>query len=400
MGKLVLAAMQLKGKDCIAAGIYEKNRIEEIQLLPEQDASILGNIYVAQVENVQENIQAAFVMISPEIRCYLPLKEVKHLIYAAGKSKEKGLRAGDQILVQVSREAMKKKLPSVTADLNLTGQYMVLTSGDKSTGISKKLSHEARENMKRWMSFHEEEIGKEFGLIVRTNAGTVPLEILEKEYEYLKEQFRKVVIHGKNRTCFSLLYRPEPVWKSLIRDMRRDTLEEIVTDLKDIFAEAEALLGQNGCIRFYEDSLLPLYKLYGFEHILEKILEEKVWLKSGGFLVIQQTEAFVSIDVNSGKYNGRKKAEETFRKINLEAAEEIAHQIRLRNLSGSILIDFINMDHSDHREELFHVLQRHLKGDPVRTRAIDITALNIVEVTRQKVRKPLSEEIKKIQIES
>ena len=134
--------------------------------------------------------------------------------------------------------------------------------------------------------------------------------------------------------------------------------------------------------------------MYRIEHALEEVQQEKIWLKSGGFLVIQQTEAFVSVDVNSGKYTGKKKAEETYRKINLEAAGEIARQIRLRNLSGIILIVFINMSNPDHQDELFHVLQKYLRKDPVKCRAIDITPLHILEMTRKKVRRPVIEEIR------
>ena len=144
-------------------------------------------------------------------------------------------------------------------------------------------------------------------------------------------------------------------------------------------------------------ALLPLYKLYSLESVLDEIQREKVWMKNGGFLMIQQTEAFVSIDVNSGKYTGRKKAEETYRKINLEAAQEIARQVRLRNLSGIILVDFINMENPDHREELFHVLQKYLRRDSVKCRAVDITPLNILEMTRKKVRRPVVEDIRELE---
>ena len=148
--------------------------------------------------------------------------------------------------------------------------------------------------------------------------------------------------------------------------------------------------------RFYQDKLLPLYKLSRLENALDEVQKEKIWLNSGGFIVIQQTEAFVSIDVNSGKFTGKKKAEETYRKINLEAAKEISRQLRLRNLSGIILIDFINMTNPDHNDELFHVLQKYLRKDPVKCKAIDITPLHILEMTRKKVRKPVIEEIRQI----
>lgn len=181
--------------------------------------------------------------------------------------------------------------------------------------------------------------------------------------------------------------------------MYSQSLEEIVTDIPEIFQKLRLYLEdfipeEAGKLRFYEDRLLPLYKLARLENAVEEICQERVWLGSGGFLVIQQTEAFVSIDVNSGKYTGKKKAEETYRKINLEAAREIARQIRLRNLSGIILIDFINMENPDHQQELFHVLQKYLRKDPVKCRAIDITPLHILEMTRKKVRRPVMEEIR------
>ena len=176
-------------------------------------------------------------------------------------------------------------------------------------------------------------------------------------------------------------------------------LEEIVTDIPEFYDRIKESLEQQDSdeirlLHLYQDKLLPLYKLYNLEGAFDEICHEKVWLKSGGFLVIQQTEAFVSIDVNSGKYTGKKKAEETYRKINLEAAEEIARQIRLRNLSGIILVDFINMKNPDHQEELFHVLQKYLRRDPVKTRAVDITPLHILEMTRQKVNRPVIEDMR------
>ena len=162
-----------------------------------------------------------------------------------------------------------------------------------------------------------------------------------------------------------------------------------MTDIPDIYESISAYLHHYGPeekekLRLYQDSLLPLYKLHRLEAALEEIQREKIWLDSGGFLVIQQTEAFVSIDVNSGKYTGKKKAEETFRKINLEAAREIVRQLRLRNLSGIILIDFINMENPDHQDELFHVLQKYLRKDPVKGKAVDITPLHILEMTRKR----------------
>ena len=187
-----------------------------------------------------------------------------------------------------------------------------------------------------------------------------------------------------------------------IRDTYSQKLEEIVTDIPEYYQQIYAYLEESSPqelskVRMYTDKLLPLYKLYRIESAIDEIWHEKVWLNSGGFLVIQQTEAFVSIDVNTGKFTGKKKVQETYRKINLEAAQEIARQLRLRNLSGIILIDFINMENPDHIDELFHVLKKHLKKDSVRCRAVDITPLNILEMTRKKVRRPVIEDLMDLQ---
>ena len=242
---------------------------------------------------------------------------------------------------------------------------------------------------------------KEFGIIVRTNAADASKEEILKELEYLKSLYHKAAVDGRSRTCFSCVYRTEPFYISAVRDANSRNLEEIITDIPEISRQISDYLNSNSPeekekLRFYDDKLLPLYKLHRLETVLEEIQHEKVWLNSGGFLVIQQTEAFVSIDVNSGKFTGKKKMQETYRKINLEAAKEIARQLRLRNLSGIILIDFINMENPDHQDELFHVLQKYLRKDPVKAKAVDITPLHILELTRKKVRKPVIEEIREL----
>ena len=371
----------------------------ELRLEPVGKKSCLGNIYVGQVENIAGNIGAAFVQISASETCYLQLSEEQNAIYTSVKKNDRPLKPGDEILVQISRDAMKGKLPAVTTNLNFTGKYLVLTTGDKKFGLSSKLSNEDRSRLSKWM---EEEISrpdKEFGIIVRTNAADATKEELFKELKYLRNLYQKAVVDGKSRTCFSRVYETEPFYISAIRDANSRNLEEIITDIPEISQKISVYLTENSAeekdkLRFYEDKLLPLGKLYRLETALEEIQHEKIWLGSGGFLVIQQTEAFVSIDVNSGKFTGKKKMQETYRKINLEAAREISRQLRLRNLSGIILIDFINMENPDHQDELFHVLQKYLRKDPVKARAVDITPLHILELTRKKVRRPVIEEIK------
>ena len=386
---------------CTVAALSEEERIVEIRLESDQEKSILGNIYTGQVENIASNIQAAFVQIEPGKRCYYSLAEAQRAVFSAGRKGNGPLRPGDELLVQVSRDAMKGKLPALTSNLNFTGRYLVLTTGDKKFGLSSKLALEDRHRLSGWLKEEAERPDKEFGIIVRTNAADASKEEILKELEWLKGRYHKAVVQGRNRTCFSLVLETEPFYVAAVRDAYGHDLDEIITDVPEI---REMILGYleeispelKEKLRFYQDKLLPLYKLYRVETALDAIQKEKVWLNSGGFLVIQQTEAFVSIDVNSGKYTGKKKMEETFRKINLEAAAEIGRQLRLRNLSGIILIDFINMENPDHRDELFHVLQKLLRKDSVKSRAIDITPLHILEMTRKKVRRPVIEDIREL----
>ena len=394
--------MEISNVPCVVCALEEENRIIEFHLEPIGEKSILNNIYVGKVETISPNIGAAFVRFSEGQNGFFPLAETVHTIFTGSHAQNKTLRQGDEILVQVNRDAMKGKLPALTADLNLPGRFFVLTTADKKLGMSSKLSVDEKKCLYKWLEEADYDFeNPAFGLIVRTNASEASKEEFLMEYQYLQKLYQKITVSGKNRTCYSLLYENPASYLNLLRDQYAKNLEEVVTDISVIY---ETVLGylqdfspeETGKVRFYQDSLLPLYKLYQLEGIIDEIYHEKIWLKSGGFLMIQQTEAFVSIDVNSGKYTDKKKAEEAYRKINLEAAKEIARQLRLRNLSGIILIDFINMKNPDHQDELFHVLQKHLRKDPVKSKAVDITPLHILEMTRKKVRRPVIEDLRNL----
>lgn len=397
MSKLLITSMEIHGVPCILTALAADGNILEVRFRPKTHTGILGNIYVAHVADMAENIQSAFVEIGNGEKCYFSLKEQNELIFA-NPTRHAPLRCGDDIIVQVSRDAMKGKLASVTANINFTGKYLVLTTGKKGLGISSKLGMADRKRLKEWLSDAEIE---EYGLVVRTNAKEAVKEEIQAELAYLQKRYEKVLRDGKSRVTRSLIEEAEPFYLSAIRDVYQENLTEILIEDASLYENVRNYLEEyqpefSEKLRRYEDKLLPLHKLYSIEKVLKRASQEKIWLKSGGFLVIQQTEAFVSIDVNTGKYNGKKKMEETFRKINLEAAAEIAKQARLRNLSGILMIDFMNMESEDHKEELLHVLQKHMKSDPVKTIVVDMTKLNIVEVTRRKVRRPLWEDFQEL----
>lgn len=394
LSKLIITNLTCHGKEILFAALEEQGRISQLTFSETASGGILGNIYVGKVQNIVKNIHAAFIEIADGIMCYYSLDDKAEPVFTNPK-KDSVMKIGDEVIVQVSKEGMKTKLPSVTSNLNFTGRYLVLTSQRKELGFSGKLN---KEEKKRIREFLEGAMPENAGIIVRTNARNAKKEEILEELKNLQSRYEALLKKGRSRVCFSLLEEHMPEYLQTLQNVYTQTLDEIVTDDAEVFQAVQNYLNCYGeyelPLRFYEDRLLPLSKLYSLESVLERSLQERVWLKSGGFLVIQSTEAFVCIDVNTGKFSGKKELQETFRKINLEAAKEIAWQLRLRNLSGIILIDFINMEDQEDKKELLHTLQAYLNQDPIKSTVIDITPLNIVEVTRKKVRKPLLEEWK------
>lgn len=390
-----------KDKQTILTAILTNGRASELRVSPiqEEKRSLVGNIYIGKVRRVQKNIDAAFIEIADRQQCYYSISANPSPFYTK-KGNSSRIIEGDELLVQVKRDGLKTKLPAVSGNMELTGQYLVLTGNDTQIGISGKLSADDRRRLRQWM---EPFASDDHGFIVRTNAGEASKEEIEKEADLLTLQYRTLLHTAMHRTCFSMLKGPAPVWIEMLRDTYISNLEAIITDVPQIYDSLLEYLQQNQTqllerLKLYQDDLLPLIKLYRLEHAIEEALREQVWLKSGGYLVIQPTEALTVIDVNTGKYSEKKARRETLKKINLEAAAESARQIRLRNLSGIILIDFINMEQEEDKKELLEYLNRLLLGDPIKTRLIDMTRLELVEITRRKVRKTLQEQFQSLNI--
>jgi ribonuclease G len=366
----------------------------QVNIEPEENQSVLGNIYIGKVNHIVKNINAAFVDIGGGQMGYLSLSDA-NILFVDQRTYNGKLRQGDEIIVQVERDAVKTKAPVLTGNLNVTGRYFVLTSGKKQIGFSTKITDQAwKQEMKSYLESRKDE---DFGMIVRTNAYRVPKEELESELIQLMDSFKEMLDNAKHRTCYSLLYSSAPSYLTGLRDSLKSSLEAVITDEPDIYEAIKDYLTQCqpedlGLLTWYEDNLLPLGKLYRIEKTMDEALGKRVWLKSGGYLVIEPTEALVVIDVNTGKYSGKKELRETIKKVNLEAAEEIGHQLRLRNLSGIIIIDFIDMEAEEDRRILMERLEGILSKDPVKTTVVEMTKLNLVEVTRKKIRKPLYEQ--------
>ena len=398
-------------QDFMVSALYDENRtMLEVTLSALDEESLLGNLYIGRVENVVKNLNAAFIRISPEQICYYSMDDYKNPLFTKKVSVKKPLVEGEELVVQVTREALKTKEPAVTTNLNFTGKYAVLTTENQRIGISAKLSKTDRERLK---SLAETIEHPDFGLILRTNAKDATDEEILAEIQGLAEEWQNLKETAKHKTCYSCLKKEPPAYLKEIVNLPTSSVNELITDDRNVFLKLcsnfgiteddlwtkgsvsvpidEVNVTETLTLRYYHDSLLSLSSLYSVKSSVEKAIAEKVWLNSGAYLIIQPTEAMTVIDINTGKNVAKKGVQENFLKINKEAAIEIAHQLRLRNLSGIIIVDFMNLASKEAEAELMSTFRAALKNDPVPTQLIDMTKLGLVEVTRKKVRKSLPE---------
>lgn len=389
--------IMIRKDDKIITSSFEGNEMLQVSVEKLEKENILGNIYLGKVKNIIKNINAAFVEIENGVMCYLPLTENLSPVFATPKKNEK-ISVGDTLVVQVTKENVKTKAPYAACEFSFTGKYVVLTHANTKIGVSAKIGDEAeRERLKKLLSTYK---NNNYGLIARTNCENANLAWIENEIKLFIALYENIIQFGIHKNRFSCIYHAPKSYLCNIRDVMSEKLSEIITDDADIYEEIKGYLN---CyqpedlekLRRYEDTGIQLNRLYGIETRLQKALQSKVWLNSGGTLVIEPTEALTVIDVNTGKaIKGKRRVQETFKKVNMEAAEEIARQIRLRNLSGIILVDFIDLEEKESNEELLCLFRERLREDPVKTVLVDMTALGLVEITRKKVRKPLHEQVK------
>lgn len=370
--------------------LFEDGKAMEIRCY-EAD-SILGNVYRARVSNLSPNINAAFVDIKKGESCYLSMDD-----YHGEK-----LKVGDLVTVQVVRDKIKTKRYAVTTDISLQGDYAVTTLFAP-VGVSSKITDSARKKelktlMQNLLIAEQdaqfylaegnvaeiERIKKlTLGGIIRTQAEHAENAAITREIEGQARLLYSIMKKSEYATQYTCLYHTEVEYIKDIRRLQALQDVEIVTDIPEV---TEAIPE----IPLYTDEY-TLTLRYSLASLLEKTLSKRAYLKSGAYLVIEPTEAMTVIDVNSGKSIKGKNAEEQFLKINIEAAKEIARQLRLRNISGIVMIDFINMKEESHNHGLMKNLAEYVRTDPVRTTVVDMTKLGLVELTRQKGKRALHE---------
>ncbi|MEE1517221.1 MAG: ribonuclease E/G [Lachnospiraceae bacterium] len=402
--KLVLTKLNIPSiAPADVAVLYEDNKATYMDIFYEDEPFVLGNIYVAHVNDVVKNINAAFVEYSPGKKAYLSLENTENTFFINRKNTTK-ICQGDNILVQIKKEPIKTKDAVCSTCIEFSSNYVVLTYGVTGINVSTKIKDNSlRQSLSNYCSdiisgimYDKEAYGmiteelfynilSNTGIIVRTQAQDISdyeliKEDILKQFEALFLCFNKA-LYSKGRTC---IYSNENPILSVINKHKSD---EIITDNEEIY---KLLCEQSIDVKLYEDSLLPLYKLYNIEGLLNDVSSRKVWLKSGAYLVIDYTEAMTVIDVNTGKCEKGKNKEDTILKINLEAAIEAMRQIKLRNISGIIIIDFIDMAKDEAKEALLNQLIDEAKKDNIKTSIMGLTRLNLVEITRKKIRERIT----------
>ena len=391
--------------------IYEENNLAECHPLISNDSFQIGNIYIGRVEKVVKNIQSAFIRLDEDHVGYLPLNDKPAMVL--NRTLPKGLPSiaeGDKVLVQVEQEALKMKQARVTGNISLAGNYAALDLLTGIVGVSNKIRNAERvEELKTMVSSD-----MPYGVIFRTACEQARNDAIRAELQQLSTQMDQIIHKAEYEQNTGLIQGGKPEYLAIMEEYGWARIDEIQTDNKVIYEElyakknfvtsTNAPSDQNHVpdnnsdvnqprLLYYEDEY-PLYKLLSLETEITHLLDRRVWLKSGGFLVIEPTEAMVVIDVNTGKSIGKKRQEEHLLKVNEEAAVEIAKQLRLRNLSGIILVDFINMKQPESRDKLIRTLKSVLHKDKVPSRFVDVTALELYEITRKKIRRPLHEMIR------
>ena len=392
-GKLILTtllgravALLLQNGQLIWAQIFSLNTIDRI-----------GHIYIGKVKNVVSNIDACFVEIANGEMCYLSLKDTEHatVLNRAARKDSSGtikLVQGDEIPVQVIRNKIKTKPAAVTCAIELQSDLFVLKADAPQIAVSSKLDKANKKRVKELLTTEFDKNPHEYCVIARTECGNASDETIINAYNTMCRDFDELWMKARSRSCFSCIHEGNSPIQSLLDQIPAYEYDEIITDMEDVYQALESAKTARP-IRFYTDETLSLANLYGLNAKFEAAIIPKVWMRSGANLVIEQTECLTAIDVNSSKNMKGRISEEIIYQINAEAAKEAAAQIRLRNLSGIIIIDFINMKDKTMEEELLTLLKEYTSKDPVTTKVIDITPLGLVEITRKKVHMSLKEQL-------
>ena len=386
----------------IAALMDSNNHFQRLSVEKDEYKSLIGNIYIGKVASIQKNLDAAFVDIGDGKSVYCPLENKWEPIYTHKFASNDRLCQGDEILIQIEKDAIKTKKAVATTNLSFHGEHVLITTGNKSCGISRKLPEDLRLELKEKLNPIIEKYG--YGIVVRTSARDLALSDLIKAIEDKCREVNEFIKRSESKAAFTLVKEGKNQLYRFIDEISSEelqTVDEFVTDKSEVydFEVSHNYLNQTfekyhlsaPSIRLYTDESYSMNKLYSIEHQLMELIKPTVWLNSGASLVIEPTEAMTVIDVNTGK-NIKKNMD--FLEVNKEACDEIIRQLIVRNISGIIIVDFINLKNDDQKTELLQYFRNNASKVSSFIQVLDYTKLGLIEVTKKKTSKSIYQILK------
>ena len=393
--------------------ILKDHQVSEISVDRTKDRGITGNIYKGRVVRVLPGMQAAFVEIGQERAAFLHASDIVldmgeyaemlaqedlngdeefPVVTASGHAIEDLLKEGQEVLVQVTKEPIGTKGARVTAYITLPGRLLVLMPSTIKVGVSRRIHDSGERDRLRDILTGLKPQG--VGFIIRTAAEGASEQELRQDMDFLVRLWETIKKRRPRSRAPNLLYAELDLTFRILRDLYNTDIESVYVDSKDEFKRLADFMkrftpGLREKLTLFEDKE-PIFEHFGVELEINRALGKKVWLKSGGYIIVDQTEALTAIDVNTGRFVGRRNLEETIVKTNLEAVQEIVYQLRLRNIGGLIIIDFIDMEKVSNRKKVFASLEEALKGDRAKSTILQISELGLVEMTRKRVRDNLA----------
>ncbi len=383
--------------------LVDNGATQDIHIERSASKGIVGNIYAGKVVRVLPGMQAAFVDIGVERTAFIHLSDIvagqSHGRGASNRSSETiadHLYEGKKLIVQVTKDPLGSKGARVTTELSVSTRYLVMLVQTEHIGVS-QLIDDALERTRLQQVLAQalaaEDMEEHRGFILRTSAEGMGEEEIRADLRFLQRLWAAVSRRAAAATKAELLYEELPLYLRIVRDMVRPSVERILIDSRECFTALRSFCEDYvpevaGLLEHYSGER-PLFELHAVEDEIQRALEARVELKSGGHLIIDQTEAMTTIDVNTGSFVGRRNQAETILKTNLEAATALARQLRVRNLGGIIIIDFIDMEDAEHRRQVHRTLEKQMQRDPARYQISGVSDLGLVEMTRKRTRESL-----------
>ncbi|MFC3717138.1 ribonuclease G [Luteimonas soli] len=395
--------------------VVENGMLQELHIERGWSRGVVGNIYKGRVQRVMPGMQAAFVEIGLERAAFLHASDVMRSLPTpeiAGDEEAPPsqpqlvppigelLRDGQDIVVQVVKDPIGSKGARLTTQISIPSRYLVLLPQSRTIGVSARIEDEAERTRLKSLVGELAAGGRQHGYIVRTNAEGQPSEALAEDIAYLGRAWALIEQQVREAKVGSRIYEDLTLPMRAVRDLMRRDVEKVKVDSRETcdrlrtFA-AQYMPGLAEKIEHYSGAR-PVFDLYGVEDEIQRALEKEVPLKSGGYLVIDQTEAMTTVDVNTGSFLGQRNLEETVYRTNLEAAQAVARQLRLRNLGGIIIIDFIDMTDAEHRRQVLRTLEKSLVRDHAKTTVYDFSPLGLVEMTRKRTVESLQRQLSEL----